>query len=77
MLLFRRSRSHNLKNSSKPRVMGSFLSCLAKPPPAGDDPNSAVVTWDEQWTAHKSAGKLVSAEPPASLPLSLLCTGWI
>ncbi|OEL22792.1 Thioredoxin H2-2 [Dichanthelium oligosanthes] len=44
--------------------MGSFFSTMFTPPPAGDDPNSAVVAahskaaYDEQWEAHKSAGKL-------------------
>ena len=46
--------------------MGSFFSTLLTPPPAADDPNCAVVaahskaTYDEQWAAHKSSGKLVS-----------------
>jgi hypothetical protein len=46
--------------------MGSFFSSLVTPPPAGDDPNSAVVaahskaTYDQQWEAAKSSGKLVS-----------------
>ncbi|KAL6636745.1 hypothetical protein ACP70R_024317 [Stipagrostis hirtigluma subsp. patula] len=41
--------------------MGSFFSTMFTPPPAADDPNSAVVAvhskaaWDEQWEAHKAA----------------------
>jgi hypothetical protein len=55
--------------------MGSFFSTLFTPPPMADDPNSAVVaahskaTYDEQWAAAKSSGKLVSAPLPfPSLP---------
>ena len=46
--------------------MGSFFSTMFTPPPAGDDPNSAVVAahskaaYDQQWEAAKSSGKLVS-----------------
>ncbi|KAF8659427.1 hypothetical protein HU200_058454 [Digitaria exilis] len=55
--------------------MGSFISTLFTPPPAGDDLDSAVVaahskaTYDEQWEAHKSRGKLV-ASPSLTAPLS-------
>ncbi|XP_022679131.1 thioredoxin H2-2 isoform X1 [Setaria italica] len=59
--------------------MGSFLSSLVTPPPAADDPNCAVVaahskaTYDEQWAAAKSSGKLVSWPlPPAPLPFPFL-----
>jgi thioredoxin 1 len=54
--------------------MGSFLSSLVTPPPAADDPNCAVVaahskaTYDEQWAAHKSSGKLVSPSSFSALP---------
>ncbi|GJM96943.1 hypothetical protein PR202_ga13827 [Eleusine coracana subsp. coracana] len=54
--------------------MGSFLSSLLTPtpPPMDDDPNSAVVaahstaTWDQQWEAHKSSGKLLVVDFSAS-----------
>ncbi|XP_066385901.1 thioredoxin H2-2-like [Miscanthus floridulus] len=52
--------------------MGSFLSTLLTPPPAADDPNCAVVaahskaTYDEQWAAHKSSGKLMVIDFSAS-----------
>ncbi|KAK3145777.1 hypothetical protein QOZ80_3BG0257310 [Eleusine coracana subsp. coracana] len=52
--------------------MGSFFSTLLTPPPMDDDPNSAVVaahstaTWDQQWEAHKSSGKLLVIDFSAS-----------
>ncbi|PUZ36544.1 hypothetical protein GQ55_9G046700 [Panicum hallii var. hallii] len=52
--------------------MGSFFSSLVTPPPAGDDPNSAVVaahskaTYDQQWEAAKSSGKLLVIDFSAS-----------
>ncbi|KAF8772374.1 hypothetical protein HU200_005846 [Digitaria exilis] len=52
--------------------MGSFISTLFTPPPAGDDLDSAVVaahskaTYDEQWEAHKSRGKLLVIDFSAS-----------
>ncbi|KAK8443931.1 hypothetical protein SEVIR_9G050700v4 [Setaria viridis] len=52
--------------------MGSFLSSLVTPPPAADDPNCAVVaahskaTYDEQWAAAKSSGKLMVIDFSAS-----------
>ncbi|KAL6893886.1 hypothetical protein ACP4OV_007984 [Aristida adscensionis] len=52
--------------------MGSFFSTLLTPPPAGDDPNSAVVAvhskaaWDQQWEAHRAAGKLMVIDFSAS-----------
>ncbi|CAN6303160.1 unnamed protein product [Urochloa humidicola] len=53
--------------------MGSFFSTMFTPPPAGgDDPNSAVVaahsksTYDEQWEAAKSSGKLMVIDFSAS-----------
>ncbi|CAN6286503.1 unnamed protein product, partial [Urochloa humidicola] len=54
------------------REMGSFFSTMFTPPPAGDDPNSAVVaahskaTYDEQWKAAKSSGKLMVIDFSAS-----------
>nr|CAB3497832.1 unnamed protein product [Digitaria exilis] len=52
--------------------MGSFFSTMFTPPPAGDDLDSAVVaahskaTYDEQWEAHKSSGKLLVIDFSAS-----------
>ncbi|CAL4936508.1 unnamed protein product [Urochloa decumbens] len=52
--------------------MGSFFSTMFTPPPAADDPNSAVVaahsksTYDEQWEAAKSSGKLMVIDFSAS-----------
>ncbi|KAG2545172.1 hypothetical protein PVAP13_9KG412929 [Panicum virgatum] len=52
--------------------MGSFFSTMFTPPPAGDDPNSAVVAahskaaYDQQWEAAKSSGKLVVIDFSAS-----------
>ncbi|KAJ1293173.1 hypothetical protein BS78_01G047700 [Paspalum vaginatum] len=52
--------------------MGSFFSTMFTPPPAGDDPNSAVVAahskaaYDEQWEAHRSSGKLMVIDFSAS-----------
>ncbi|XP_006650741.1 thioredoxin H2-2 [Oryza brachyantha] len=53
--------------------MGSFLSTMFTPPPAGDEGDSRVVavhsmaTWDEHWGAHKSnPNKLIVIDFSAS-----------
>ncbi|KAF8710096.1 hypothetical protein HU200_029825 [Digitaria exilis] len=63
------------QRATPPSEMGSFFSTMFTPPPAGDDLDSAVVaahskaTYDEQWEAHKSSGKLVGS-PSLPAPLS-------
>ncbi|CAN6297422.1 unnamed protein product, partial [Urochloa humidicola] len=67
------ARQRTKHESSGKGEMGSFFSTMFTPPPAGgDDPNSAVVaahsksTYDEQWEAAKSNGKLMVIDFSAS-----------